>query len=391
VHTISFVPDSKIANDVSLEGLPKHERLRTYLVKELQAGRLRPGDALPTEHELAERANMSRNTVRQALGQLERNGMIRRVRGRGTFIHEAAMERLKSGLDIFALVIPETRQGYYPSLQRGFHEASAIHHNQVIVCDTDNDPFRQADALLQLMDKKVAGIALVPTTRPTTPAHQIRPLRERGIPVVFCHRGVEGIQAPLVAFSALDVGRVAGTAMLAQGHRRVAFVGTQKAGLGSQYEQGLREALQKGGAKLPAELVCYDDTTKIDAAHERFLAGHLEGLLQTHERPTAIFCTFDSQAEMVYLLLHRMGVRVPEEISLVGFGGTWREGAITRRLTSVAVDEEELGRKTVTLLDELRRRERPLDDVTEILMPLSLTEGETLGAAPRAVQAKGSR
>jgi DNA-binding LacI/PurR family transcriptional regulator len=381
---------SKIANDASLEALPKHERLRTYLVKELHAGRLRPGDALPTELELAGRASMSRNTVRQALSHLERNGMIRRMRGRGTFIHEAAMDRLKSGLDIFALVIPETRQGYYPSLQRGFHEASADRHDQVIVSDTDNDSFRQADTLLQLMDKKVAGIALVPTTSPPTPAHQIRPLREGGIPIVFCHRGVEGVPAPLVAFSALEVGRLAGTAMLSRGHRRVAFLATQKAGLGLQYEQGLRETLQKGGGKLLEEFVCYDATTRIDAAHERFLESHLQAFLQAPDRPTAIFCTFDSEAEVVYLLLHRMGVRVPDEISLVGFGGTWREGAIARRLTSVAVDEEELGRKAVKLLDEMRQRERPLDDVTEILMPLSLTEGETLGSAPRTESAKES-
>jgi DNA-binding LacI/PurR family transcriptional regulator len=56
----------------------------------------------------------------------------------------------------------------------------------------------------------------------------------------------------------------------------------------------------------------------------------------------------------------------------------------------VAVDEEELGRKAVKLLDEMRQRERPLDDVTEILMPLSLTEGETLGSAPRTESAKES-
>src|ERR1035441_8756080 len=87
---------SKIANDASLEALPKHERLRTYLVKELHAGRLRPGDALPTELELAERASMSRNTVRQALSHLERNGMIRRMRGRGAFIHEAPSCQNKS-------------------------------------------------------------------------------------------------------------------------------------------------------------------------------------------------------------------------------------------------------------------------------------------------------
>src|SRR3954452_13463484 len=154
----------KSKDDSSLAGIPKHERLRAYLLKELSGGRLKPGDALPTEVALAASAEVSRNTVRHALAELERSGLIRRVRGSGTFVHESAMERLKSGLDIFALVIPDTRGGFYPSLQRGFHSASSHGHNQVIVCDTDNDHFRQADALLQLIDKKIAGVAIVPTT-----------------------------------------------------------------------------------------------------------------------------------------------------------------------------------------------------------------------------------
>src|SRR5688572_27758518 len=99
------------------EAIPKHERLRAYLFKELSEGRLKPGDALPTELALATSAEVSRNTVRHALAELERSGLIRRVRGSGTFVHESAMERVRSGLDIFALVIPDTRGGYYPSLQ----------------------------------------------------------------------------------------------------------------------------------------------------------------------------------------------------------------------------------------------------------------------------------
>ena len=101
-----------------------------------------------------------------------------------------------------------------------------------------------------------------------------------------------------------------------------------------------------------------------------------------------MFCSFDSEAELVYLLLHRLGVKLPEQMSLVGFGGTWREGAITRRLTSVAVDEEAVGRRAAELLDEMRRRERPLDDVTEVVLPLSLTGGETLGPAPEPANRK---
>ena len=363
------------------DAIPKHERLRKHLLRELAHGRLRPGNALPTELELAVSAKMSRNTVRQALSELQRSGLIRRVRGRGTFIHDSAMHRLKSGLDVFALVIPETRSGYYPSLQRGFHRASGELQNQVIVCDTENDPFRQADALLQLMDKQVAGIAIVPTSMPVTPSHQIRPLRERGIPVVFCHRGVEGIQAPLLTFSGLEVGRLVGRTMLEQGHHRIAFFSAHRSGLSAQYEQGLRKALQTAGVKLPDKFIRVGTAAKVTVEHEQFVKSSLEELLKLARRPTALFCSFDSEAELVYLLLGRMGVKVPEEISIVGFGGTWRDGAISRRLTSVTVDEEELGLRAAKLLDEMRRRERPLNDVTEILMPLSVSKGETLGPA----------
>jgi len=371
----------QLPGDAALEHLPKHERLRAQIIADVESGRLLPGALLPTELELAAAARMSRNTVRQALAELERAGVVRRVRGRGTYIDDSAMRKLKAGVDLFALVIPETRGGYYPSLQRGFQSAAAELHNQVIVCDTDNDPYRQADAILQLIDKKVAGVAVVPTTSPLTPAHQLRPLHDRGIPIVFCHRRVDEIQAPLVSFSATEVGRLAGQAMTAHGHRRVAFFTAQRAGLSLQYERGLREALQSRGSDLPQDFVRFGSEARLSGEHEKLIGQSLKDLLALPDPPTAIFCAFDSEAELIYLLLQRMGVNVPEDVSLVGFGGTWREGALARRLTSVVVDEEELGRKALALLEEMRWRRRALDDMTEILMPLALSGGETLGKA----------
>ena len=363
------------------DSTPKHERLRAYLLAELSAGRLRPGDALPTELELVASTGLSRNTVRQALAGLERGGLIFRVRGRGTFVHESARERLRVGLDLFGLVVPESRAGFYPSLQRGFRAAAAAVRNQVIVCDTGNDPLRQADGLLQLMDAPVAGVAIVPTTDPVTPPHQLRPLQSKNIPIVFCHRRVEGVRAPLVAFSAPEVGRLAGRSLAARGHRRVAFFARHRTGLAPVYEQGLREALREAGGDVPAGWVKDVPPGTPGDRHEEVVRANLEAVLAGPTRPTAIFCGFDSEAELLYLLLPRLGVRVPEDVSLVGFGGTWRDGAILQRLTSVVVDEERLGGTAADLLDEMRRGVRPIDDVTDIVLPLALSGGETLGPA----------
>lgn len=370
----------RIAAGADEADLPKHERLRKRLIAELTTGRLKPGDALPTEHELTVAGKMSRNTVRQALADLEREGLIRRVPGRGTFVHDSAMLRLKSGLDAFALVIPDARTGFYPSLQRGFHEAAERLNNQVIVCDTDNDPNRQAASLLQLMDKEVAGIAIVPTTVNETPRYHIRPLHLRGIPVVFCHRRVEGIPAPLVTFSAVDVGRRAGRALLEHGHRRVAFFSPTRGGMAPLYLEGFRAALRAEGVELPERGVCCDDTPTFSAEHSGRVRQNLQDLMAGAGRPTAIYCTFDTEAEFVYFELAALGYKVPGDVSVIGFGGRWREGPLARRLVSVTVDEEELARQAVTLLNEMRRKERPLDDMTEIVLPLEMSPGETLAA-----------
>src|SRR6266508_1807000 len=93
-----------------------HSRLRSRVERELTKIEPRLGAPAPRR----------RKTVRPALAATERS-----LHG-GTTVPESATQPPKAGLDVFALVIPESRAGYYPSLQRGFHEASAEQHNQVI-------------------------------------------------------------------------------------------------------------------------------------------------------------------------------------------------------------------------------------------------------------------
>jgi len=82
---------------------------------------------------------------------------------------------------------------------------------------------------------------------------------------------------------------------------------------------------------------------------------------------------------------------MPEDISLMSFRGTWREAASARRLTSVTVDETVTARRAVELLEVMRRGLRPLDDDEQIILPLGLNEGETLGPAPQLAHAPSAR
>jgi GntR family transcriptional regulator, arabinose operon transcriptional repressor len=358
----------------------KHERIYDALMFEVTSGRLRVGDALPTENQLAEMMNVSRSTIRQTLRDMENEGVVRRERGKGTFVIGNGSVSQSAQIRAFAIVLPDTRIGYMPSLQRGFGGECYRHQRHMVVYDTDQDIYKQSDAILRLLDQKVAGVAIVPPTTAETPPHHIRPLQDQGIPVVFCHRRVAGVKAPLITFSGLEVGRAAGRALGERGHRTVAYFGAASEELANQYAVGLREAITEFGGSLPDEYLFFGKHTHgpVPEESERAFEEKLREIMSSRTPPTAVMVSFDTTAESLYLGMARLGIRVPEDISLVSFGGTWYESAITGRLAAVTVDEANLGCHAARLLYEMASGKRSLDNDEEILLPLGLRVGQTL-------------
>jgi GntR family transcriptional regulator, arabinose operon transcriptional repressor len=292
---------------------PKYQLLKRRLVADLTSGLLKPGQALPSEDSLAARFRVARSTVRQALAEMEQSGLVRRVQGSGTYVEDQVQTQLKQGLDLFALIVPVLQAGYYLSLQQGFDSACKDSHCQMIVSCSEDDLALQSDILMQLLDKQVGGVALLPAPCSPTPAYQVRQIRQRGIPLVFCHRGVDGFQAPLIEIPFHQVGRLIGETLVQHGHRRVAYFPAQPSGATTAYESGLREALVAVGGDLPREFV-YRSSNKrqLLAQKEDEVIAALTAMLQQPDRPTAIMTSFDPDAETLFLLLIQMGLRIPD-------------------------------------------------------------------------------
>ena len=363
---------------------PKYMLLVDQLIQKVTAGEIRPGEALPSEHQLCDTYQLARTTVRNAMQLLEEQGWITRIHGKGSFVSTNPPLPVSKPLDIFAFVLPETRTGYYPSLQRSFEQAAALTQNQVLVCCTENKVDMQGNTILQLIDKHVSGVALVPATVPATPAYQVRQLQQHGIPVVFCHRQVEGVQAPLLSIPFREVGLLAGRTLLEQGHRSVAMFSPHRATASIEYEAGLREALESHESPCPDPFIFHGPSAQLHPIdYEQELLTTLEEMFQHPNPPTAIFATFDSLAELIYLLLGKLGKRVPEDVSLLGFGGTVRHGAIQSRLSSITVDEIAIGQKAAELLTLMKQGALPIDTANVFPMPINVSIGQTLASPPK--------
>ena len=376
-------------DDAEKPDRPKHEILRRFLLAEVDSGKLKPGEPLPPEMTLVKELGVSRTTVRQAMTTLQAEGLISRSRGRGTFVTDLAGKRLRQSTATFALITTDTRVGYYPSLLHGFERACHAMGSQTLFCSTGNNSYRQCDYILQLLDREVAGVAIVPAEAPPTRAYQIKQLKKQGIPVVLCHRPVEGVRAPVLRIPFREIGRTATDHLQEHGHRRIAaFVPNKESTGAALIIKGIGESLERNGLALEDRFI-----REINAVHVESLQTKsdevrrvIQELLSLADRPTAIVTSYDPLAEVIYMAAAQLGVRMPHDLSLISFGGTWRENPITQTLTSVAIDATEVGSKAAELLGEMRSGKRALDNGDVLSLPFSITSGTTSGTAPDGVK-----
>jgi GntR family transcriptional regulator, arabinose operon transcriptional repressor len=359
---------------------PKYQHVRDHLFAEISSGRLAPGEALPPEAKLAEFLGLSRNTVRLALGDLEDQGAVYRVQGRGTFVSTEQQRQSRKSLQAFALVAPELQNFFYPSLVAGFEEFCSSASFQTLVRSSANDVYRQGDQVLQLIDQRVSGVAIVPVTPVETPPHQIRQLHENHIPVVYCHRPVAGVIAPCVTWSGEAVGHAAAIELINCGHRNIAVFYMHEGAMAKQYSRGVRTALEERGIAIPNNFEIFYGASSRGPDCPNLIKTALTKLLFGPARPTALFCGNLPDAELVYLFATEMGLQVPQDLSIIHFGGTQRGGGLAQRLACVAVDEHQLGAIAGRLLTEMKSGKRSFNSDETVVLPVSFLPGETVAS-----------
>ena len=367
----------------------KYEQLKRMLLEQVTSGRLKPGDMLPPEVDLAQQMGVARNTVRQAMRELELQNLIRRVRGKGTIVCEptGGSPTKQAAGQLFGLALPELRAGMYQSLQAGMANAMATESANMIVCDSGQDLYQQIDVMLQLVHRGVSGIAMVPITSAHTPLHHLSVLKQIKMPLVFCHRRIEGISAPLVGFSPFDMGHVAGQALAEHGHRRLAMIFSHRADSSGERIRGVRDAIAHAGGQVPEEFIYFDTSLRSDPLPpglEDRLLEQLKAMLAHPNPPTGIVVSADRLAGLTCLALQKLGKSVPGDVSVIGFGDrSNRNMVLPVELTSVTVDEWKLGQLAFETLAQIQHGERSMDDKQDLWMPMEVSPGRSVGPAKR--------
>ncbi|MCU0885559.1 MAG: substrate-binding domain-containing protein [Beijerinckiaceae bacterium] len=280
------------------------------------------------------------------------------------------------------IVVPSLTNPVFALSVSGFQAVARRHGYNVLIATSDYDPAIEAEAVETFLGQSVDGLALTVCDSLSSPA--LATIDAGGKPnvLLFNQADMPGRQA--VTVDNIEAARAMTDAILAEGHRRIVFLaGRFAASDRSRLRyRGFAAALAQAGLKppLPLELDFLDATP--DAA--------LQPLLGGENRPTALFCSNDVLALGVIGALKRLGARVPDDMSVVGFDGIDLGQMVEPTLCTVSQPARAMGELACErLLATIRSTPEAATDAARFLA-FDIRRGGSLGPAPRVVAAIGA-
>jgi DNA-binding LacI/PurR family transcriptional regulator len=310
--------------------------------------------AVTSIKEVARQAGVSVGTVSNVLNRPDMVAPARRQRvleviDKLGFVRNESARQLRAGRSrTIGLVVIDIANPFFTDVARGVESITDESNSMLMLCNSGEDRKREGRHLEMLEQLRVLGILI-------TPVDSNHPLIDeiagRGTPVVLVDRRSKGRTRCSVGVNDVLGGRLAVEHLLAQGHRRIAFVGGPfSLRQVTERRQGARDAIGDQPGAPTAELSIVE-TASLTVAAGRTAAVTIAEL-PASRRPTAAFCGNDLVALGVLQEMTRRGTRIPQDLALVGYDDIDFAGAAAVPLTSVRQPREALGRTAGQLLLE---------------------------------------
>jgi DNA-binding LacI/PurR family transcriptional regulator len=356
----------------------KHRRVFDHLLASIQSGQLKPGDRLPSEAELGKLFEASRITVAKAVLDLQRMGLVTRRPGAGTHVQG----QVRATGRTFGLLIPELglTEIFEPichgMMRTAFARPDALLWGNASV--SARDTVKEAEQLAHsFIAQKVAGIFFAPLEligeKDTVNRRIARALDRARIPVVLLDRCYmpypERSAHDLVGVDNRRAGYMAAAHLVGLGARRLAFLGEENAANTVDARiTGFHEALRGFGVRPER-----DPVWRGSPQDEAFVRGMMDA-----GRPEGIVCANDLAAARLMQMLLSMGVRIPEEVRIVGMDDVKYASLLPVPLTTIHQDCAGIG--AVAMATMLERLEHPELPIRDVLVPTRLVVRRSCGA-----------
>lgn len=305
---------------------------------------------MATMKQVAEKAGVSTSTVSHVLNNTrivspEAKERVQKAIAELRYIPSAVARSLKNDrTHTIGMMIPNNSNPYFAEVIQGVEDASFKFGYNIILCNSYDDPKKQAAYIRVLLEKRIDGLILVASG---SDDQLTRLLEDEDLPKVLVDREVAGVSADFIQADHEQGAYLATKYLLDLGHRAIACVSGPKDLLSSRDRvSGYLRALREYGVKFRLDCLVNSDFTS-QGGYNAF-----QQLLALPQRPTAIFVSNDLMAIGGLCAASSAGVRIPEQLSVVGYDDIALASFTTPPLTTIAQPKHEIGVVTARVLVE---------------------------------------
>jgi LacI family transcriptional regulator len=305
---------------------------------------------MATMKQVAEKAGVSTTTVSHVINNTrvvseDARERVLSVIQELRYIPSAVARSLKNDrTHTIGMMIPNNSNPYFAELIQGIEDASFELGYNIILCNSYDDPKKQAAYIRVLMEKRIDGLILVSSGSDEDLSML---LANEVIPKVLVDREVTGVAADLIEADHVQGAYEATRYLISLGHKRIACVAGPDTLLPSGGRvAGYQRALKEAGITVCDDFVVHSDFTS-EGGFNAF-----QKLLTLDSKPTAIFASNDLMAIGGICAANQAGVKIPQDLSVIGYDDIALASFSTPPLTTIAQPKYQIGQLTAKTLVE---------------------------------------
>ncbi len=284
-------------------------------------------------------------------------------------VNEFARGLKTSKSKTIGVVIPELSNLFFTSIITIIEDILRQKGYGILVCDCRTDEKLEYEATEFLVNKMVDGIISMPVSKDGT--HLKLPL-SKGIPVVLIDRKVEGLNVDAVLVDNVSASEAAVEYLIDHGHREIGIIcGPKDIFTSHQRQLGYTQAFVKKGMFPRQELIRYGEYT-VESGYACF-----KELISQHKSLSALFVTNYELTLGAIIAINELGIKMPEQISVIGFDNMHLAKVVKPRLTIISQPIQEIAENVARIMLKRLLQER-VDEAEIINLSTKLILGESV-------------
>ena len=258
--------------------------------------------------------------------------------------NQLAFQLLNRRSNTIGVVVPKITYSLYSQAIPGMVDVSERHGYQLLICQTDDSYEKEVRQVQSLLSSRVSGIILSVSAN-TTQFDHLRRIQSKNVPLVLFNRDCEEINCSKVTIDNHKAAYEAVAVLIQQGRKRIAYLGgPMNLQISRKRLEGYQQALTDAGVTPDERLI------RVVSLDKEAMIASLNDILDAPERPDAVLAYSDQIAQWALVMAKRKGIRIPDELAIIGFYNEPTNELLDPPLSSVSQPAFEMGVRAVELI-----------------------------------------